>query len=593
MVGRNNVGKSTICEAMDLLLGSDRLRQNQPIDEYDFYNGQYLTAEGDPVPNEPIPIVIEGILTSLSPKAESTFAGHLEFWDENNSRLLSEGEIGNTDTPGVQKCLRLQFKGNYDPDEDEFVAKTYYSHSPGEEDENKLTEVYSKQKREIGFLYLRALRTGTRALSLERGSMLDVLLRVGQLRPRLWEDTRKRLMKLDPPLDNYIGSLRSVLDNIESRIQQIVSMEAKDKGTRLFVSQLTREHLRKTLAFFMSTSHDQEAVPFQRLGTGTLNTLVFALLTAIAEFKDENVIFAMEEPEIALPPHTQRRLVKYLLEDTTQSFVTSHSPYVIERFKPEQIQILRREETGNLSGSTVSLASGLKPKMFQRKLRHSIAEAMLGQAVIVGEGLVECQVIREAAAIMEGANPGNYPLDLSGITLFDSGGDGNLSEYGAFFRSIGLKTFAFYDLKTRSETESTAITSNFDGYQQTTYVGIELLLATEIPTSVQWAFLKALHDEGVLANGPAIPESQPSDDTLRRLVLEVLVDRKGDGRAARLIQECTATDLPATVRGFLETIYGQYPKPREVLPIQTAPIDDIIQTEIPIPAESNDLPSTP
>lgn len=52
--------------------------------------------------------------------------------------------------------------------------------------------------------------------------------------------------------------------------------------------------------------------------TGTLNTLVLALLSFIAELKEENVIFAMEEPEIALAPHTQRRIATYLLTKTTQ-----------------------------------------------------------------------------------------------------------------------------------------------------------------------------------------------------------------------------------------------------------------------------------
>jgi len=46
-------------------------------------------------------------------------------------------------------------------------------------------------------------------------------------------------------------------------------------------------------------------VPFSRLSTGALNVLVFALLTYIADLRGPgSVIFAMEEPEIALPPHT-------------------------------------------------------------------------------------------------------------------------------------------------------------------------------------------------------------------------------------------------------------------------------------------------
>ena len=52
----------------------------------------------------------------------------------------------------------------------------------------------------------------------------------------------------------------------------------------------------------------------------------------------------MEEPEIALLPRHAGRIANYLLTKTTQCFVTSHSPYVIELFEPTQIQILRRSD---------------------------------------------------------------------------------------------------------------------------------------------------------------------------------------------------------------------------------------------------------
>ena len=60
---------------------------------------------------------------------------------------------------------------------------------------------------------------------------------------------------------------------------------------------------------------------------------MLALLSFIADLKPDTVIFAMEEPEIAVPPHTQRRIAQYLLMKTTQAFVTSHSPFVIEKFQ--------------------------------------------------------------------------------------------------------------------------------------------------------------------------------------------------------------------------------------------------------------------
>ena len=41
LVGDNNTGKTTILEALDLVLGPDRLNRQPPIDEHDFFRGVY------------------------------------------------------------------------------------------------------------------------------------------------------------------------------------------------------------------------------------------------------------------------------------------------------------------------------------------------------------------------------------------------------------------------------------------------------------------------------------------------------------------------------------------------------------------------
>ena len=55
-VGDNNSGKSTIFEAIDLVMGPDRLARHPVIDEHDFYGGEYL--KGD----EKVQIYIEVIV---------------------------------------------------------------------------------------------------------------------------------------------------------------------------------------------------------------------------------------------------------------------------------------------------------------------------------------------------------------------------------------------------------------------------------------------------------------------------------------------------------------------------------------------------
>lgn len=164
LVGTNNVGKSTIFEALDLVLGPDRLSRFPPVEEFDFYNSEYISQPAEGGEPKPIPLRIEVVLIDLSEEVENRCGGHTEFWHLDERRLLTQGEIAAANPPKAVGCLRLETIGIYDTEEDEFEAQTYFSHSPSAEP-GELTPVNKSIKRLFGFLYLRALRTGSRALS--------------------------------------------------------------------------------------------------------------------------------------------------------------------------------------------------------------------------------------------------------------------------------------------------------------------------------------------------------------------------------------------------------------------------------------------
>ncbi len=554
LIGANNVGKSTICDALDLVLGPDRMRRQPVAQEHDFYNSVYLNEDGTTVQ-----ITIEVVLTGLTDEVLRSCPTNIEFWDSSARRLLEAGELPAVDRPDTSPCLRLTASIRYDPDEDDFAGQTYYAHSP-DAAEGELTPVPQRVKRSMGFLYLRALRTGARALSLERGSLLDIILKLKEVRTGLWEDTRSRLRGLNPPIDDAAKSLGPVLDAIEQRVGEYIALEGKGRATRLFVSQLTREHLRHTLSFFLSMTPGQEPVPFQQVGTGTLNTLVLALLSFIAETKGNNVIFAMEEPEIALPPHTQRRIATYLLTNTAQCFVTSHSPYVIECFEPERIMLLRRADDGSVAGLPVVLPAGMRLKTYHSQLRRSIAEAMLAEAVIVVEGTSERQALTVVARKLESTDPVLFPLDVAGVTIVNVEGDGNLSAFGTFFRGLNLQAFALYDQKPRKDDEAERIRASFDSSCEIPYRGLERLLASELPLDRQWTFLNNLQAETTAPAGDATP-ARPDDDELRERLVDALRQMKGEGGAARLLDSCAAEELPVTLRTFLLDVYARFPRP--------------------------------
>jgi putative ATP-dependent endonuclease of the OLD family len=558
MVGTNNVGKSTICEALDLVLGPDRLNRFPPIDEFDFYNAEYLAppAEEGAEPT-PIPLRIETVLIEPSAEVDAKCGGNIEFWHIAEQRLLGPGEADAANPPDVVPCLRLETVGKYDPEEDEFEARTFFSRSP-DAAVGELTPVPKHIKRLFGFLYLRTLRTGSRALSLERGSLLDIILRTKGVRTSLWENTIGRLRGLDIEAD--AAEIAPVLRSVEARLARYIALESPGNATKLHVSELTREHLRKTMTFFLTLSSDQSYVPFAHAGTGTINTLVLALLSFIADLKPETVIFAMEEPEIAVPPHTQRRIAEYLLTKTTQAFVTSHSPFVIEKFEPSKTLLLARDG-GVVTSRKVSDATGLKDNDYKRFSRSGLSECMLGRAAIVVEGVTEFHALPIVARRMEEADPTLQPLDIAGAAFFDADGESNMPKFGKFFKTLGLRTFAFYDLdykKTRKPEQAQALADNFEINVEHPYKGFEGLVSAEVPADRLWSFLSGLKASEENGN-MTIPDDRPDDAGVRALAKEALGGNKGAGWSARLFEQCEIHELPTTVTTFLASVFASFP----------------------------------
>src|SRR5690606_20181507 len=105
------------------------------------------------------------------------------------------------------------------------------------QDDSRLTKFSKSDKRECGFLYLRALRTGSRALSMERGSLLDIILRIREIRPKMWEDILGQLKKTDVATDPEAG-IKPILESVQKGLKEFVP---SDWGTEpiLRVSDLT------------------------------------------------------------------------------------------------------------------------------------------------------------------------------------------------------------------------------------------------------------------------------------------------------------------------------------------------------------------
>src|SRR5262249_51719345 len=161
-----------------------------------------------------------------------------------------------------------KFIGWYEGDDDDFKTQTVFCSPP--QDSGEQPRFGTPDKRLCGFLLLRALRTGSRALSLERGALLDIILRVQELRPKMWEKVREDLRTLAVAADPALG-VTQILSGVQAAIHQFVPTEWAAEP-HLRVSDLTREMLRRTLTVFMATGATKNgaphAAPFQHQGNG-------------------------------------------------------------------------------------------------------------------------------------------------------------------------------------------------------------------------------------------------------------------------------------------------------------------------------------
>ncbi len=607
VLGDNNTGKTTVLEALDLVLGPDRLNRMPPVDEHDFYQGRYVAkfeeAEQDPAEGaspkagagktdgpaqndggqagaaisnpasdtatgaaaeDALQIRVDVTVIDLSEEQQSRFGDYIEFWDTEQRKLYQEASPEGVDAPTISAALRVTFIGKYDTEEDDFEGQTFYTITLA--DGSKPESFSKKDKQVCGFLYLRSVRTGSRALSLERGSLLDIILRIKEVRPQMWEAAISEISAISVAEDSSLG-ISGVLQSINEALKKYVPKEWGIEP-HLKVSNLTREHLRKVITAFIATGDGTHAAPFYRQGTGTINMLVLAMLSQIAEDK-QNVIFAMEEPETAIPPYAQKRIIHEVRKLASQTLFTSHSPYVLEEFSLDETVILSRDAAGTLKQSAVSLPDGVKLKRYRQEFRTRFCEGLLARRVLIAEGATEASAFPVACRRLAELDPAKYTsLEVLGVCVVDAGGEGSIPDMAKLYKQIGKRTFALCDL------QAPAAQAEIEAQVEHLYMhgekGIENLILKNTPKAAMKRFADLLQwPSDLLAKFP-----DPKVDVIDAL-MAYFGKKKGDLGIAEYIAQCTEAEIPQWIRDACVHLKGLCllpPAPKGV----AAPVTDLV-----------------
>lgn len=557
LIGDNNTGKTTVLEALDLVLGPDRLNRQPPIDEHDFFQGKYVAeppaapAANDgvaaatapagqttpPVAQSAPKIEIEVTVCDLSDEQRAKFGDYIEFWNTTTDQFYTEAQPAGVDPAHISEALRLTFHGWYDAEEDDFEGATYFTRTLTEED--KPVPFTKKHKQVCGFLYLRSIRTGSRALSLERGSLLDIILRLKEVRPQMWEATLQTLTEMDVAADPALG-ISPVLKSINGALKKYVP---KEWGVEphLKVSNLTREHLRKTITAFIATGNGGHAAPFYRQGTGTINMLVLAMLSLIAEDK-QNVIFAMEEPETAIPPYAQKCIIHEVRKLASQTLFTSHSPYVLEEFSIEDTVVLGRDDDGTLARQSITLPANVKAKRYRQEFRIRFCEGLLARRLLIAEGATETSAFPAACRRLSELEPDEYAsLESLGICIVDAASESNIPGMAKLYKDLGKRIFAICDKQEaanealiKAQVEILLMHAE-KGFEDLVLKGTTEAALKRFATQVDWP--------------PHLKTKHPNPDAdIRKAMSDYFQAFKADGAVAEFLGGCSEDEIPTWIR---------------------------------------------
>lgn len=382
LVGENGCGKSTIIDAIRILLNEDEYSRNGINDE-DFYSSKDYKEQAEK-------ISIKGKFEDLS---EDKKIEYLTWLDNNYDAILNLDIINKRDK-------RDHFKKNI----------------WGGESSNSIFEW--EPLNDIQCVYLPALRDAEKKLRASRGSRLARLLL--NLSQEELKAKRKdgNLMDLEEDVKTFNEQLASksqiakadelINRNIKNALGNIFGQNTKIQFNDFSYEKIV-EGLK--LVFFPEISQSKD-ITYRNLAENSLgyNNLIY-LATILAEFEGlkENYtsprILLIEELEAHLHPQLQIKLLKYLEEQANESdiqvIITTHSTTIAAATPIKNIISINILKDNSIKITSLNKC-GLdddSEKFINRWLDVTKSTLLFSKGVILVEGIAEAMLIPKMAEI--------------------------------------------------------------------------------------------------------------------------------------------------------------------------------------------------
>ena len=390
VVGDNNTGKTTLIEALTLVLGKDRLVRE--LTEHDFFGSNPQAADR---------IKVVATITDFSgddPEQSSQW-----FRDERAVVKWLDEATGHVhpvrNNPAWKLCCQIGVQARFDQDSLS-VETVRYFHDHDEPVDPFADEapapVPGKLIQELSFYLVRASRTWDKVFSWGNELFKRTVLATAAQPSGALLTERDRLRTPAQPIDADPG-IQPLIENLNRELAR--SFQNAPKVQLRLTSTDSRSVMEAVSAHFAGS--DGFSIPAGRQGSGLVSMQGLLLLLELGRVRAASggeFLMALEEPEVHLPPSAQQRLVQRVQALSTQTFVTTHSPLVASMADPTAVLILKKHD-GVLSAEPFldaplpAAAPNWKRKFFQHS-RVDVLSALMQPALLVPEGRADFQLLR-------------------------------------------------------------------------------------------------------------------------------------------------------------------------------------------------------
>jgi putative ATP-dependent endonuclease of the OLD family len=384
LVGPNNSGKTSIIEALALVLGRDRLVRD--LTEHDFYGSNPQAADRIK------------IITTITGFASEDFTALPDwFRDGRGVPVWFDPETGDvvperTHDNQTLAC-QIAFSARFDRESLEVETARYFYDDDGPDifAEERFVSVPVNLIREIGLFLIPASRSWDRMLSFNSELFRRVIRATSGLPAETIIAERDRLRAPADRLE-HDARLKPVVDEVNAEIARLLGVQSP---LRMRLTSTDSDSVLQAVVPHFVTASGGE-VPSKRQGSGLISLQSLFLLLHFGQKRiedGESFCMALEEPELHLPPYIQRRVLSRLQSLSTQTIVSTHSPLVAGFCDATSLLVVRND------GGTLTAKPLLARPLVQdainaiRRLyqinRVETATAVMSEFVLVPEGKLD------------------------------------------------------------------------------------------------------------------------------------------------------------------------------------------------------------